>query len=208
MNLYTNASNNADLKVKSGGLIKFLPQSGNTNSSALGVAHLTMEDGSVYEINKNGGSLPEGAWADNSTIHINGITSSAVLFNQINYGNLVWDCAAQSAALQFISSTSPVTSISLNNLTILSTNARELRLKTGTSATIYEYTVRGVCDIQGASNFVICGSTVTTAGAGARINFKGNLNLSSTCFFKSDGASGTINEAVFSGTTPQTITTN
>jgi hypothetical protein len=202
LKIYASATNYSSVVVKSTGVIRYFTNSGNTASAAGN--YLTMQSGSVYEINKNGGSLPYGNWDDNSNILITGATTNGnIFFSQSRYGNLQWNCPAMSAATQFISNLSPVTAISLNNFTITNTNGKELRLKTGTSATIYDYTIRGKIDIAPAGILVISGSTVTTSGSGASLHIMGDV--SNTGVLKSDGIAGTINDIELNGSVNQKI---
>jgi Secretion system C-terminal sorting domain len=200
LKLYTSGTNYANVTVKSSGIIKYFTNSGNTGSAA-GI-YLTMESGATYEINKNGGSLPYGNWDDNSNILITGATTNGnVFFSQLRYGNLRWESPAMSAATQMISNLSPVTAISLNNFTVANTNGRELRLKTGASAAVYDYTIRGKLDISAAAIVAISGITVTAGGA--RLHVMGHLVNAGV--LKSDGAAGTVNELELNGVANQDI---
>lgn len=204
LNLYTDATHYANLTVSNTGMIKYFANSGNTNSSGTGV-YLTMQSGSVYEINKNGGSLPQGSWDNNSTILITGVTTVGLLFTQAQYGNLDWNSTGMTAVTQFIAPLSPVTTISLNNLTITNTSGRELRLKTGATSTAppHDYTVRGNLTIAASAIMVITGINVVNAGAGARLHVMGNINNQGT--LRTDGAAGTVNELELNGTSNQNI---
>ena len=165
-----------------------------------------MESGSVYEINKNGGSLPYGNWDVNSTILISGATTNGgITFSQFQYGNLEWNTPGMSAVTQMIATLSTVTSISLHNLKITTTNGRELRLKTGATSVSppYEYTVRGNLEIAAAGILVITGINVINAGAGARLHVMGNITNAGV--LKSDGAPGTVNDLELNGSINQDI---
>ncbi|MEJ0105790.1 MAG: hypothetical protein WDO19_25990 [Bacteroidota bacterium] len=187
LKLYTSGTNYANVTVKGSGVIKYFTNSGNTISAAGN--YLNMENGSTYEINKNGGSLPYGNWNDNSDILITGATTNGnVFFSQLRYGNLKWESPAMSAATQMISNLSPVTAISLNNFTVSNTNGRELRLKTGASAVVYDYTVRGKLDIAVAGTVAISGNTGTAGGA--RLHVMGDVINAGV--LKSDGGCGHI----------------
>ncbi|MGC4036527.1 MAG: T9SS type A sorting domain-containing protein [Chitinophagaceae bacterium] len=200
--VYTNATNYSACTVSSTGYIKYFSNSGNTASAAGN--YLIMQSGSTYEINQNGGAAPYANWDDNSNLLITGATANgSIIFNQAQYGNLKWDCPSMSSATQLISTLSPVTSISVNSFTIANTNGKELRLKTGTSATTYDYTVRGKLDVSASGILVIAGSTVTTAGAGARLHVQGDISIAGT--LKSDGTTGTINEIELSGAANQNV---
>ncbi|MCW3120432.1 MAG: C-terminal target protein, partial [Chitinophagaceae bacterium] len=204
LNIYTGVANYAKLSVKNTGVIKYFPNSGNTLSAP--GSYLTMESGSVYEINKNGGSVPAGNWDDNSTISISGATTNGgIIFSQNQYGNLEWNTPLMSAVTQMIATFSTVTAISLNHLKITNTNGRELRLKTGAASASpsYEYTVRGNLEITGAGIFVITGINVVNAGAGARLHVMGNLTNAG--ILKSEGATGTVNDLELNGSLNQDI---
>ena len=206
LNLYTDATHYANLTVTNTGVIKYFTNSGNTSSSSTGV-YLTMQAGSVYEINKNGGSLPQGNWDNNSNILMTGTTTATggIVFTQAQYGNLEWNTPGMTAVTQFIATLSTVTTISLNNLTITNTNGRELRLKTGATSVAppHDYTVRGNLTIASTGIMVITGINVVNAGAGARLHVMGNINNQGT--LRTDGAAGTINDLELNGSANQNI---
>lgn len=197
LRIWTDASNNANLVVKNGGIIRYLPLSGNTSSSATGT-FLTMESGSQYIIEKNGGSFPSGgSWDPNSLAKVENITgSNGPTFNGNAYGNLEWNCPSQSAVSFFSSD------ISFNNVDLISTNNIGFRIRTGASAGVYTMTVNGDLNIGSTSVLEITGNTVT-AGNGGRINLKGSLNNQGT--LTTGGLSGTINDFELNGTSNQIL---
>jgi hypothetical protein len=204
LNLFSSTLNYARVTVKNGGLISYAGNSGNTVSAA--GPYLVMESGAVYEINKNGGSVPPGNWDDNAAILITGATTSGgISFSQEQYGNLIWNTPLMSAVTQLISPLSPVTAISFHDLTISNTNGRELRLKTGAGSVSppSEYTVRGNLSIASAGTLVITGNNVVNTGAGGRLHVMGGLTISGN--LRSDGPAGTVNVLELNGTDNQDI---
>lgn len=197
----------ANCIVKSTGVIKYFTDSGNTNSDPSGT-YLTMQSGSIYEINKNGGSLPHGSWNDNSNIYITGATDNngSITFSQFSYGNFYWNTPSLTTNIAMISALSGLQTISLNNVYLVTANNNELRLKTGVSATIYDCTVRGNLDIQAGFTFAITSSTVTNAAAAGILHVKGNITNAGT--IKSDAVAGNTptSQLELNGTGNQNIT--
>jgi hypothetical protein len=198
LRVFTDAANNGNVAVKSGGLIKYLDLTGNTTSAA--GAYLTMENGSTYEIAKNGGSFPEGTWLPASLAKVNNISGvNGPQFLGTAYGNLEWNCPAQTA-IAFLNA-----NVSFNNVLFISTNNTAFRVKTGASAGVNTMTINGNLSIGPNCLIETTGNTVTATNGG-RINLKGNLLNQGT--LTTLGVVNTINEIELNGTTNQLITNN
>lgn len=197
LNIYTDPSNYSDLVVKSTGIIRYVDNAGNTDSDPSGT-YLTMENGSQYIIEKNGGSFPAGGlWNPNSLAKVdNASGTNGALFNGDTYGNLEWNCPSQSAA-NFLNK-----DISFNNVTFISNNNSAFRVRTGASVGVSTMTINGDLTLSSTSTVELTGNTVTS-GNGGRINLKGNLINAGT--ITTTGAAGTINDFEINGTTNQSL---
>ena len=197
LRVYTDVSNNASLVVKSGGLIKYLDLTGNTVSAA--GAYLTMENGSIYEIAKNGGSFPDATWQPNSLARASNIFgANGPVFNGTVYGNLEWNCQSQTVAA-FLNN-----SISFNNVNFITTNSSAFRIKTGALGS-NTMTVNGNLDIRSGSFIEIVNAS---AGSTGKILLKGDLNIESGGFLTTNGGAGSFNQFELNGSANQNITVN
>jgi hypothetical protein len=79
IDLQDDANHYGALVVKNTGLIKYFTNTGNTGPS--NGSYLTMESGSTYELEKNGGSFPIGSWSPNSLAKVSGTGSNPASFN-------------------------------------------------------------------------------------------------------------------------------
>jgi hypothetical protein len=200
LRVYTDVANNASLAVKSGGLIKYLDLTGNTASAA--GAYLTMENGSVYEIAKNGGSFPDATWQPTSLARASNIFgANGPIFNGNTYGNLEWNCQSQTVAA-FLNN-----NVSFNNVNFITTNGSAFRVKTGASAGNYTMTINGNLDIDNGAFIDVVGSG-SPAGSSGKILLKGDLNIHSGGFLTSNGGAGTSNQLELNGSSNQNITVN
>lgn len=73
--------------------------------------------GSVYNHLVNGGTIPTATWNTTSTVNITAITNGVPTQLNQNFGNILWNCSAQSATINL--TTFP---ISVNQLEIRNTN--------------------------------------------------------------------------------------
>jgi len=197
LRISTDISNNANLVVKNGGIIRYLPLTGNTTSSFTGI-FLTMESGSQYIIEKTGGSFPSGGlWDANSLAKVTNLTgSNGPTFNGNSYGNLEWNCPSQSA-ISFLNS-----DISFNNVTFISNNNSAFRVRTGASVGVSTLTINGNLTLSSTSTVELTGNTVTS-GNGGRIHLKGNLINAG--IITTTGAGGTTNDFEINGTANQSL---
>jgi len=65
--------------------------------AALGSEYIFFNNGSVFELARNGGGTPQATWAAGSTILVTGATTTAPSINvgtSNNIGNLTWNCPA------------------------------------------------------------------------------------------------------------------
>ena len=96
LRIYSDGSNNANLFVKNGGIIRYLPETENTISPVSGGPYLTMESGSSYILERDGGSFPSGvSWHPNSLAKVENLTGfNSASFGGLAYGNLEWNTPA------------------------------------------------------------------------------------------------------------------
>ncbi|MBL7727863.1 MAG: hypothetical protein JNM68_09260, partial [Dinghuibacter sp.] len=193
---FTGALAYAQLKVKNGGLIKYNDKTSNTSSAGSPTNSITMESGSTYWIDKNGGSFPDGSWSAGSLCKSTGMVANGPTFSGTTYGNLEWNNPSQSATYGFIKD------LTFNNVTLTNANGNVLRVKTGSSATSFTLTINGNLDIASGVTLETSGNTVTAPNGGV-IELKGNLVNNG--LLTETGPSGTKDTLTFSGTTPQTI---
>lgn len=186
----------AQLKVKNGGLIKYDDKSGNTASAGSPTNSITMENGSTYWINKNGGSFPDGSWALNSLCKTTGTVANGATFNGTVYGNLEWNCPSQTSVYGFNKD------ISFNNITFTAAGGNALRVKSGASASSFTLTINGSLSIASGVTVETSGSTVTAPNGGV-IDLKGDLTNNG--LLTETGPAGTKDTVFFSGASLQTI---
>lgn len=186
----------AQLKVKNGGLIKYDDKSGNTASAGSPINSITMEGGSTYWINKNGGSFPDGSWAPTSLCKTTGTVANGASFNGAIYGNLEWNCPSQTAVYGFNKD------ISFNDITLTAAGGNALRVKSGGAASSFTLTVNGNLSIASGVTLETSGSTVSAPNGGV-VEIKGNLVNNG--LITETGPAGTKDTISFSGTSPQTI---
>lgn len=200
LDTYTGPSNYGLLTVYSGGSIQIRPDAGNTATTLIPVPNITMKDGSVYEISKNGGSFPAGRWEVHSLAKAAGPGSNGPVFNGSVYGNMEWNCPNQTVAA-FLNE-----NVSFNNVLLLNTGSNhtngEFRVKTGTSAGVWTMTINGDLTVQPDAR-ILTSSLNTTVGNGGRIFIKGNINNMGT--ITSMGLPGTVNELLIAGSTAQSF---
>ncbi len=201
LRLQTGVDNYADLKVKSGGIICYLPNTGNTSPGSGN--YLTMENGSTYAIEKTGGSFPTGNWAPNSLAKLTNLTGTALpLFNGTQYGNVEINIPNLTSSLN-----NGDHNLEVNNLNLLNTNSShlhgEIKIKTGTSLTSYSIIVNGNLSVSSNSRIKLATSTVSS-GFGGTLVVKGDIINDGT--ISTEGTSGTINDFIINGDAAQSFT--
>jgi len=195
LDLFDGATFYAALVVKNLGAIKYFTNTGNTGPST--GSYLTMENGSVYELEKNGGSFPPGNWEPNSLAKVfNASGTNGPTFNGNAYGNLEWNCPAMTFS-SFLNA-----NFSFNNINLLSTNNTAIRVKTGVSPGINTLTIYGDLTISSSSRLETTGNTALS-GNGGIINLKGNLINQG--LLTTTGITGTINQFEINGNINQNI---
>lgn len=196
LDTYAGALSYAQLKVKNGGLIKYDDKSGNTASAGSPTNSITMENGSTYWINKNGGSFPNGLWDAGSLCKSTGMVANGPSFNGTTYGNLEWNNANQSSVYGFNKD------LSFNNVTLTTANGNSLRVKSGAAATSFTLTINGALSLASGVTFETSGTTVTAPNGGV-IELKGNLVNNG--ILTETGPAGTKDTLNFSGISAQAI---
>jgi hypothetical protein len=199
LDTYNSLTNYGVVTINSGGRIRILPDADNTESSLIPVPTIIMANGSVYENLKNGGSFPEGNWAPNSLARALSAGTVGPSFNGLSYGNLEWNCPAQTA-ISFLNA-----DVSFNNVDFINTNNGAFRVKTGASAGVNTMTINGNLTVSSLSVLETTGNSVTGVNGG-RIHLKGNLLNQG--MITEGGPPGTVNELELNGTINQTITNN
>ena len=171
------------------GTLKYTGGSNTTIGSL--TSYLVLANNSIYEIAKNGGSVPNATYQPNSLLKITGNTSSFVSINSsvTSYGNIEINNTTQSAAGSFS------VSFTCNNLTFTSSNNFEIRLLS--SSTVYGITTNGDLNVGAASIFNLSNGT-----ANGIVKVKGNVNITGTLM---EGGTSTGSGLELIGTTEQTI---
>lgn len=182
---------------------------GTINNTANGVTNgtaavLTFGAGSVYDHQRNAGSLPIATWNAAATTMITGITTTMPTnISGYSFGNFIHNATSQTAALSY-AITSTATTIK-GDYTLESTGSGSLSFKNGTSASTL--TVNG--------NFIVNNGTLNAnigATAGLTLTIGGNYTQSNGTFNLSTAAIACIlnldgNFSLTNGTFTQTSTT-
>lgn len=187
---------NAALVVSATGSIIYRDDTGNTVAGA--GPYFTMQAGAVYEIQKNGGSFPDGNWNAASMAKATNTGSNPPLFLGSNYGHLEINLPGITFPLYFTNN------ISFTNMNLISTGADVVRVKTGTGASNFTLTVNGNLTVAAASILETSGNTTTSGGAGIII-VKGHI-INNGIIRENSTVSG--NQIQLTGTTLQTIAGN
>ena len=122
----------------------------------------------VYEQFNSGGFIPSATWATTSTLYVTGTIGVAPTINaptSNTFGNIIWNTTSMTVTNSYIfPSTNTNTTLTINNLVVLSTGASSnlTLLETGTSGTTLN-----IASIQvgsTASGYSFNGSTINTSG--------------------------------------------
>jgi hypothetical protein len=126
------------------------------SSNMLGLTStLTFAAGSLFEVNKNGGTIPTATWNASSTINIIGSTSSAPThLSSAAYGNIIYNCPGQSSNINF---SMPTNMVVQGDLKILNTNGLTFRIAT----TINNVSVNDSLVIDGTNTTLSLGNNST-----------------------------------------------
>ncbi len=161
---------------------KFTVNSGVTLSNSGTVTNngtLSFAANSVYQHNRNGGTIPTATWNAASTVEVTGVTSTVPSGLAQSFGNFTWNCASQSAG---ITTSTNLTTIN-GNFTVTNTAGRILRASASSNVTL---------NIGG--NFVINGASARYTmvnGSGTKtVNVAGSFSMSAGTL-ELNGSSGT-----------------
>lgn len=196
LDVYAGLAANAALVVSATGSIIYRDDTGNTAAGA--GPYFTMQAGAVYEIQKNGGSFPDGNWDAASIAKATNTGSNPPLFLGSNYGHLEINLPGITVPLYFNNN------ISFTNINLISTGADVVRVKTGTSVSSFTLTVNGNLTVAAPSILETSGNTTTSGGAGI-IVVKGHI-INNGIIRENSTVSG--NQIQLTGTTLQTIAGN
>jgi autotransporter-associated beta strand protein len=146
----------------------------NVNSSAFSsLATVNVAGTTVYTHNVNGGSVITATWADNSELRITGVTNSGLTGGlSQSFWNVVWNCSAQSAAINL--ATNPITTVR-NNFTVQNTNSNDLRLYSG--ATGGTTNIDGKLIINSATARLGLSNGGGSSSATVTVNVSGNVEI-------------------------------
>ncbi|HET6995655.1 MAG TPA: T9SS type A sorting domain-containing protein [Chitinophagaceae bacterium] len=194
LNVYTGASNNANLVVSNTGKIIHMLDTGDDNGGT--GSYLNMQSGSVYEQQEDGGSIPFGNWNAGSTVKV--ITNGATppVFAGNIYGNVEINCTGLTSPIIFNKD------ISFNDFNLVSTGAGRVTVKSGAGAIPYVLTINGTLTVSPASTLEATNNTNSGDGTGW-IKLKGHIINNGTI---TENAGGSGNSTVeLNGTSNQNI---
>ncbi len=195
LDVFSGALAYAALAVSGTGKILYLTDTGNTNSAA--GTYLTMQAGSIFEIQKNGGSFPNASWNATSIAKATNTGANPPSFLGTIYGNLEINLTGITTPLFFNAN------ISFNDINLISTGADVIRVKTGTGATTYTLTINGDLTVSAASTLETSGNTTTSGNPGI-ISVKGNI-INNGIIRENAGVAVTGNQFQLTGTSNQNI---
>ena len=150
----------------------------NTASFVAGTGSITFNNGSNYNHNEDGGTIPTATWNTSSNCNIVGINNNAPSALNQTFGNLTWNGSGQGN-----NNLNPTFSTINGNFSILSTATGSIRLTNGSNLTL---------NLGGS--FILSGGTVNLSrGNGIlTMNIGGNFNMSGGTLTESGGGSGNI----------------
>jgi hypothetical protein len=193
LNVYTGASNNANLAVSSTGKIVHMLDTGDDNGGT--GSYLNMQSGSIYEQHENGGAIPFGNWNAESTVKL--ITSGATppFFAGNSYGNVEINCTGLTSPFGFNND------IGVNDLTLTSTGGNSVVVKTATGTIPFTLTINGNLSVSSSSSLEL--SVGSSGGEDGNILLKGHVMNNGTVKSMSRGGNfefgGSFNQEI-SGT--------
>jgi hypothetical protein len=170
LNLYTGASNNANLIVSNTGKIIHMIDTGDDNGGT--GSYLTMQSGSIYEQHEDGGAIPFGNWNSGSSVKL--VTTGAVppVFAGNSYGNVEINCTGLTTPLGFNKD------IDVNDLNIVSSGGSSVAVTTASSAVPFTLTINGKLSVSSSSTLEL--AVVSSGDAGGIIRLKGNVTNNGT----------------------------
>lgn len=184
-------------RIKNGGKIRY----GGTSSNTVGaITTFAMENGSVYEIYRDGGSFPTGTYEPNSLLQNTGAVNTPAFFSMNtatgSYGNYEFISPAYTGNTLGINQ-----NITVNNLSITDDGSGKWIFST-TPITAYTLTINGNMNISGGTTLVI--NNANSGSQATKMLVKGNITndglITSTA-----GNTGSLIE--FGGNTDATIHT-
>lgn len=116
--------------------------------------------GSVFQLNDNGGTVPNANWDSLSTIKLTGVTSSAPVFltsgfSDTYYGSIEYDCSSQANDVNLsIATSSTYKSFVRGNFSIKNTGLRKVSLATN----LRNFFIKGNFEVAGPSAVVSMGN--------------------------------------------------
>jgi Secretion system C-terminal sorting domain len=171
---FAGALSYAKLVVKSGGVIRYEPVTSNTSSAGTPINSLTMENGSIYENAKNGGSFPNGLWYPNSLCLVTGSNPIGPTFSGTIYGNLKWNTPLLSTSYNFNAN------LTFNKVIIENTNNTNVNVKGGTSNTTYTLTINDSLKIFAGQKLNTTSPTAISGTGLGNIIVKGHVENNGT----------------------------
>jgi len=169
--------------------------SGSSNFTGATALNTSFNAGSVYEINKNGGSVPAATWSPTSQVLILGSNPVNPVFLGTSYGNLEVNAPLLGFPMYFNAN------ISFNDVNLVNTGSDVVRAKTGTAATTYTLTINGNLTVSSSSILETSGNTTTSGNPGI-IVVKGNL-INDGIIRENGTVSG--NQFILQGTSNQNV---
>lgn len=177
-------------------------------------------DGSTYEHNSkmSGSDIPAATWNVGSICKITGITGSLPGNYDQAFYHLTWDCASQSADLDFNGNLTTIN----GNFTVANTNNYVLGLsgtaqvaatvkgnyiQSGGKFAMARFAADNILNIDG--NFTLSGGYFYMSisdGANSIVNLKGNMSLSSGAQLRTSDGTSAFTNFNFTGTGLQTYT--
>lgn len=156
-----------------GSIVNVSGQVNNTSTITLdnSLSSFNFSAGSLYRHSRDGGSLPLCNWNASSTCEISGVTATAPLQSNQNFGNFNWNCAGQSGniTLTFSGTVSLGGSFTISN----SGATPRLLIFSNTPGTIIN--ISGNLNVTNSSRFAI-----TQTGNPVTLNISGNYVHTST----------------------------
>jgi hypothetical protein len=106
-----------------------IDNSGTVNSTS--TARLVFAAGADYEHDQNGGTIPTATWSTTANCNVTGITGTVPAGLNQSFGNFTWDCAGQTASVNFNGNFTDVN----GDLNIANTNGSSRHVLLGNSNT-------------------------------------------------------------------------
>lgn len=187
---YTTNAASSSTAVSATGTIQ---NSGTINSSA---GTLSFASGASYIHALNGGAIPAATWNANANTTITGITGTVPAGLGQSFGNFTWNCAGQTADIDFNGNFTTVN----GDLTFTNTNSRHIFMGSSNTVTI---NIAGDATIGSAGNTAIW--DMDNSNGSISINLRGNLitlgngqidnqgSLNATFTFNKSSGTQTIN---------------